>query len=781
MVHGEWAVRVSVAFSNASIYRGEIMNYYNLVEKLCARNSSVVTCSRGGYRTSSCYFWLAAMAASLTFAGAAYSDQSTNPTTDTSRSDNNSSDKLDEIVVTASKQESTLNKTAIAVSAVSQEQLTTAGVQRLQDIVGAIPNVQMDTQGFTNNVEASIRGITSSQGGEIAQSAVATYIDGVYVPRTSGLGGSFYDLDRVEVLRGPQGTLYGRNATAGNINVITGTPSQEFGAMAAFSAGNYGDTEIRGMLNVPLSSQLAVRLAVFSHRNDGYIDTDGSTAQHYEKADDRGVRVTALWSPTDTFKWRLSYEDFLSDGTPNLGNDTSPTGSPANGLSPYRFPVNSIPEPSDHINNSTLRSRIEWTIGDGFSLDYVAGVGIADYDVVTAYGNSVAPFGSFYGNTANHNQYHEINLHFRTDSLRNVLGANYSKESNNDFFNNPLPVLGDVNVVVYSQAAYNAWGVFDQLTYDVTDRFRLTGGIRYSHDHQVYPLLQLGCTSDVFYLGGAIPTGCNVVPYSGGTGTWTKTNWKVGAEYDVTEKSLAYLSVSTGYKAGGINPSGATNSTHPEFQPEDVTNYEVGIKNRLFNDQVELNADVFYEDYKNLQVTQFAGTDILTLNAARAANYGLELEGRWRVTNEDRIEGFLNYLHATYKTYDGAIDQHTGTVYPSLSGNYLANAPQESVQLQYAHDFPLGGHGTLTPSASIYWQSQMFLREFNLPIDHVDAYSKTGLRLTYADQTGHWETQAYVNNLEDHAVRNGELLFVGKYLSYYSAPRTYGLRISYHY
>jgi len=688
------------------------------------------------------------------------------------------SSELREIVVTATKAETSLSKTPVAVGVVSQEELEAAGVARLQDLTSATPNVQFNTQGYTNGVQMSIRGITSQEAGDAAVSASAPYVDGVYVPRPSALSGAFFDLDRLEVVRGPQGTLYGRNAVAGDLNIITADPKPVFGAYTEVSAGNYGDVESQGHLNLPIDPTLAVRIAYFVHRNDGIYDTEGTTAQNYQQADERAVRLTGLWQPNENFKWRLSLEDYTNNGTPTAPVVTGTNGSPVNGGSPYRGAIGP-PDPQDYVNNAAIRSRVEWAFDDNLSLVYVAGVGQDKYKIVTQWPSDTTPLGYQKNSANNHNQYQEVNLIYNSSRLRNVFGGNYATESNTNYYNNPLPVLGNINLIVASGPSYSSWGVFDQATFKVTDPLSLIAGVRYSHDDETYLGSELLCAQDVFYFGGSVPSTCTTTAYNvgGDSGSWSKVNWKVGATYDVNDKTLTYLTVSTGYKAGGLNLTLGAPATL--FAPENVTNYELGLKTHFLEDRAELNAALFYEDYSNLQVNQFVGLSFITQNAAKAASYGLELDGRWRMTHEDYLEAFLNYLHATYKQYNNAVDQDTGVNYASLAGHFLPNAPEESARLQYSHEFSLKDLGTLTPGAAVYWQSKSYLREFNLPIDAIGAYSKTSMTLTYRDRSERWSATAFVNNLENNAVRNGQLVFLGQYYSYYNPPRLYGLRISY--
>jgi iron complex outermembrane receptor protein len=175
------------------------------------------------------------------------------------------------------------------------------------------------------------------------------------------------------------------------------------------------------------------------------------------------------------------------------------------------------------------------------------------------------------------------------------------------------------------------------------------------------------------------------------------------------------------------------------------------------------------------------GCGFFTTNAAQAAIWGPELDGSLKITDSDKLEGFLNYLHATYTNYLDVTDSFTGIHYPSLDGHHLPNAPQISARLQYSHDFYFPNGATLTPMAAVYWQSVSYLREFNLPLDKVPAYSKTSLRLTYTSQSSHWQVQGYGDNLENHAVRVGWGSFFDAYDSWYGPPRTFGLKATYKY
>jgi iron complex outermembrane receptor protein len=723
---------------------------------------------------------VAAAAAATLSSYAAYSEESN---TSSSRP---TSDPLQEVIVTAQKREETLLKVPVAVSVLTQEQLLDQGVVGIQDIASTVPNVAMKTLGFTNAIQVSIRGITNTDFNESGNPAIATYIDGFYVGRSEGLEGALYDLQRVEILRGPQGTLYGRNSTGGNVNIITADPQDTLGGSADISYGNYSDLLAHAVVNVPVTDTLAVRASVETHQSNGYYDTQGTTLRGYGEANDHAGRLTVLWKPTDNFRWRLSADDFISNGTPGLDVAIGPDRKPLDGLPILQQPTFSRLEPFNHLNNLLVRSRMDLQVGDHWSLAYITGYQDLKFTAQVGVGPNVFdslrrdPFRSYS---------HEVDVNFDSERLKNTAGATYFHM----FTTSPdayhfFPIQSSFGIPQADRVITEAWGIFDQATYSLSDSLRVIGGLRYSSERQhalgaliyfcplsLYPNPPLASLATLFGPGCTTST---VVPAAG---TWSNINWKAGLEFDLSDNTSSYLTATTGFKSGGANVG--FNIPLPNFAPEKVTNYELGIKTRLFDNRLRLNTALFYENYTDLQVTQVSSTTYSTIteNAAGAHIYGIENEGEWHITKNDELSGFLNYLHATYTKYQNAVDQLTNSSVPSLAGNYLPNSPVVSLKVQYEHKFDLPNGGTLTPSVWTYWQSKNYLREFNSPIDLVDDYSKTNANLTYADPSGHWRFQGYVQNLENKLVRNSGYTVLATYFSNYSAPRTYGARLSYQY
>jgi iron complex outermembrane recepter protein len=721
-----------------------------------------------------------------------------NPAAGTQSAPEEADQGLTEIVVTAQKFAETVNTTPVAVTALGMAALQDAGVNAVKDLTSAVPNLQIHTMGAEDFVGITIRGISNLTYVASGNPAVSTYVDGIYVDQPVGFSNDMYDLERIEALRGPQGTLYGRNATGGNLNIITADPKPDFGAAADVSYGNYNDVAAHAMVNVPVSDTLAVRAAFMSHRNDGYFDTEGTTARNYGAADDFGVRLTSLWKPVAGFTWRLSFDGFQDNGTPGMSIQTGENGRPVNGLSPYKQPTSSDPEPDNNVRSAAVRSRMDFKVTDDLSLTYTAGYQGIRWSYVWATAGQIGapvtpPIAKLDQTNDAHSQSHELDLNYTTDHVKNVLGATYFNESIGGDVHEDVPLAGFVsrslNDVVYEK---RSWGVFDQATFSVTDALRLTGGARYSHDFQSSLAEQdLECIVNPAPLLGGVSAlnpgspGCFVVPFPYASGSWSHVNWKAGVEYDVNSATLAYASVTTGYKQGGVQ-TGLPAPLPSTFKPETVTSYEAGTKLRLLDNALNVRLAAFFADYTDLQNSTFeivSGTPLTVVeNAGTSHIYGVEVESEWKATPVDYFSAFFTYLHARYTVFNNGVDpQNPAIDIPSLAGNQLPNAPDESVRLEYHHDFPLPNGAALSPLIASYWQSTSYSDAVNTPIYKIGGYSKTDLQLTYSDPSAHWKVQGYVQNVENHAVRNADFEIFGGVYSDFNPPRLYGIRASYKY
>lgn len=467
---------------------------------------------------------------------------------------------------------------------------------------------------------------------------------------------------------------------------------------------------------------------------------------------------------------------------------TGANGSPLNGLPVFDQPASPVPQPRGHINSFGVRSRIDYKLNDAFSIDYLAGYGRVRQ--ATSQVNIGQPLPLVLGSSLadielardlNTNFSHEVDVSYDHGRLKNIVGATYLSEKNKNIADFTVYNFGINFNFTIPDTNQQSYGFFDQATYELASWIRATAGVRYSHDQKRNKdeFIQY-CAPFTADVRNYNPNpACFVTIPNDTSGHWSSVNYKLGVDIDVTPTTLAFFNIATGYKAGGLNDSNAPGILAPGFKPEKVKNYEAGIKTRLLDNRLQLSLDSFYIDYTDLQVTQVQQpVGDLTVNAASARIYGAELEATWSITRDDRFTGFASYLHARYGDFNNAVDQLNGAVFPSLHGHELPNAPSVSLRGRYQHDFHIENFGTLSPSATVYWQKRSYLREFNLGIDRVPSYSKTQLSLLYQNPSKKWSIEGFVENLENRKVRSAQFVLAGAYLSYYDPPRTYGLRLS---
>lgn len=676
-------------------------------------------------------------------------------------------DEQPEIIVTASKRSEAISKSPVAISAISQEGLDQAGIRNISALSTAVPNLQIATS--AQNTVIGIRGISTNNLSELGNPAVAFYVDGVYFPRPSGMTRVLYDVERVEILRGPQGTLFGRNATAGAVNVITAAPNSTFSAAGDIAIGNYGSIAARAYINVPISENFYVRSSVTQERNDGYQNAKTLTVnQNYYRTDQFGIRTTALWDISDKVNWQLSINYLHDQGAVPQWVNVSPVSQYGNWNTPASRPGVLDKDSVD------IRSRLSAEISDGISMSYLAGY--SKEDSFNQYSFSDLPNTYRYINDFSSFS-HELNVNTDSEKLKTVFGIYYFQEK-------PHGVLSATGTVrdanyFFPKTQQESKAIFGQGTYSLSDDLRFTAGLRYSSDKAKLPTEPL-YFCPIFSAISQTAPGCVFSSELGGStnrGEWSKINWKLGADFDLSEQILSYISVSTGYKSGGLAAAGA-----PTYGPENVINFEAGIKGRILEGALSFAASVFNMNYKDQQVSvvrPINGTDqIVTTNAGKSSIKGIELESTFRMTNNDRLDAYVTLLDAKYDEFVGAIDPFvSNTIRRDLSGNRMAKSPRISGQMAYSHTFDLENGAALTPRLSVYAQSKSYLREFNLKQDLQGAYAKVDASLRYESPSQKWYGEAFVYNLNNVDIRTYERVTAGRLLGTYAPPRTYGIRV----
>ena len=760
--------------------------------------------------------------------------------------------QLDAIEVSATKRETPLQKTPVAVSAITPDTLDKERVMTVQDLTRLVPGLQATAQGDHGVVTLTMRGIgNDSAKTEYADPEVATFVDGVYSPRAEAAAGLLLDMDGVEVLRGPQGTLWGRNSTAGAISFQTAKPDINAGfyGNAQVEAGNYNMMGARAAVNLPISSTFAMRVAVVHAQHDGYVDYQNPSSQlpsvaqqqatylaaggnpakfrpidpslfvqggdKYSAQDQSAARVSALWQPSEAFKWNLSYEYFIDRGTLNMGL----MQQPRQGQKFWSALIDTAPDL--HRNSGTLRSRMDWNIGSNMQLSYVAGYNHFsgksqfDQDSGVQVPTSFATGASSQNDRTNSSNYKSYSHEFDLKSVGEqtvdwIVGAYYGYEDNNIRFDIPIMNGTMVSESVAWQGSFiqpketvKSTALFGQATWHLSDHWRLTGGLRWSDDEKK----NIGGRGWGWAYDATVPqvpiapstypspaTGFNISTRNDAKYSDDRVTWLGRIDTDISEHGLLYASVSTGYKSGGTQDAGTL------YKPETLTNYEIGTKFVFLDGKLTWNTAAYYEDFKDFQlsapITYPDGNRGLGFNNVKGSTKvaGLESELAYQ-DKDDRANLVLSLipkkelgtlLYAGSNDYQGlpACAPQSGiSACMNISGNDLPHAPNVALTAIYEHDFHLGNGGRLTPRFSGQYQSDQWLSTFNLGAgDKQKAYFRGDLALRYTEPQDRWWAAAFVQNVTDGRVRTSAGRFAMpdgsfQYVSQYLPPRTFGVQL----
>jgi iron complex outermembrane receptor protein len=663
------------------------------------------------------------------------------------------------ITVTAQRVEGNLQRTPVSVALLSGDQLATRGIFDPAALQGALPAVQLQPIG---DVIATIRGIGTFNLQPGADAAVAYNLDDTYIAHSTGLTPIFFDISRIEALRGPQGTLYGRNTNAGAINIITNKPEiGEMSAMGQLQVGNYGLIASEAVLNLPLGDYVAVRVSSATQDHSGYLH-DG-----HNDADIRAARMHLLFAPEADLSLLLSADYSEQKGVGAGGSSPCPAtfataGCNQDNWDAYRGNETPVPDDFRHVTNTGLTANFEAGLGETV-LTAIASWRRVEFASLTTTGDATVFFGDFGYAPSNTNELVTTELRLNSQAgapLQWVVGAYYSHESlqnriDRTFLANTL--LGVSETVDRYRASSRA--VFGQATLPVTDAFRLTAGLRFTDESK----LAAGTATNYFVVPAASVA-------TGGTESHSRLTWRLGAEADIAENWLAYATVSTGFKSGGVNQTPAGFGIPASYGPERITALQAGTKSRFLDDRLQINAEAFHYSYRGFQelLSSFAPGYLAfyTVNSERARLYGAEVELLARPSRNGRLDVSLALLNTRFTDFD--LSAFGGADY---SGNRLRNAPRRTINLGYEHRFDIEGSGSITARLESQLSSAFFTDTANTLAGRQGSYTQTGASLRYQSDEGPWSLTAWVRNLEDDPVLYS--YFGGR--GYPLAPRTFGL------
>jgi len=708
---------------------------------------------------------------------------------------------LEEVVVTAERRTEDIQKTPMTITAISGEDVNELGKKQLDDVLAAVPGlyVQAAARGF----QVALRGVGENFAAQNGENGYSINFDDVYAFRAESGETGFYDMARVEVILGPQGTLYGRDAEAGVINVISNDPViGKYEGAGTVELGSYDLHREEAMINLPLTDSLAARLAFTDTHREGYLSDGGD--------DDvaAGARVKLLYKPGDNLSVLLGGEFTQLGG---YGPAAVPEATLEHNLSnPYTT--------TDSGDGS--QDYHDWKVWMKANLN--VGFGVVTFIPSYQGANGTLRGSSFGGNAANTGdpsnalqRSAELRLASEADSKTTwVIGLYHYDNSDTqqtisaacELPGGGLEILppGDTFAVApppgYCPAATDAIvpftpgvsgdptvtqvfsnAVFGQATYPLTSALRLTGGARWTVDTK--KLYEID-------IAGNLPAGTppivnqTIGPFSR---TWHTPDWKLILDDDLSPDALLYASAGTGHRAGGFNQNtGVVFNNERSFNQETVTAYEVGSKNRFLDNRLQINGDFFYYNYKQYQlndnVPNLPGLSPPTLsvyfNAPGARDFGAELEADTRLTPADTIKANVAYLNTTILGYTPI--HPNGATHPpvDLQGNPLPRAPEMTGSFTYEHAFTLASGAVLTPSANVRASDWYYLSSQEQNTAKLDqrapGWWESGASLAFTAASGKWNAVAYVKNINNAVIEDN--YSVGYIVL--QAPRTIGITVT---
>ena len=699
---------------------------------------------------------------------------------------------VDVIIVTAQKEAQNLQEVPISITAMTGEMLQEARVNNIADLSNSIPNVQINS--FSNSPDSAvftIRGVGVNDADPYVGTTVSVVVDGVVVGVNTAALLSLFDIDRVEVLRGPQGTLFGANTTGGVINVVTKQPTGFLEGDMQFVYGNYGQIEANAAINVPITETLSGKVSILHNSLDGYFRNylDGkrigerniTSLRGYLKYDNLAYDATLIG---EYVRSRSGSQTGVIIAGPNelffVPGETEEPFDFRRGLSPDQ------PDSNDRDTYSlTLTQNLDTSFGTLTSI-----TNYREYDNLL-FSDDDASTRVLLQTRRDINQ-HQFSQELRnlvdiTDTTRLIAGVFYFEQAYTldqagklDGF---LPGLGQPQTQQQDNWSISGFG---QLYQDVTPELTLQAGIRYSHEETE----AVSTTANSINPDGPATFDDPLIPGSlivaSGEEDWDNVGYKVGLDYQLKDNFLLYGYYARGFKSGGFTGRIAIAQDIGPYDPEKLDTFEFGFKSDLLGRRLRLNFAAFYNKYDDMQVVQNitypSGANSASIaNAGQAKTKGFELEATAAPIDGLTLTGALAYLDANYEEYDTQIlDPITGALVPiSYAGNRLMNSPEWNAAggINWVGQV---GPGELNANAQYSYTSSKFTSYTNLPVERVASISLVNASLSWAPDNSMLEIGVWARNLFDEQYFNQKLNLGGiGTLASLGAPRTFGLDLRY--
>jgi len=690
---------------------------------------------------------------------------------------------LEEVVVTARRREESLQSVPIAVTALSSQDLAEAGAFDLSEIQSEVPNLSIyPGRNQSTTLTVFMRGVGQADPLWGVDPGVGLYLDDVYIARPQGALLDVFNVDRIEVLRGPQGTLYGKNTIGGAIKYVSKPLSDEFEANISATVGEFSTQEIRGSVSgafVP--GVFRASAAVASLQRDGY-GKNLFLGNDVSDKDTLAFRLAAEWTPTDDLSFKLAYDRSDDDANPRgyARLEANPNclvflGEPCEPL-PNNFDVEAGLEPLNGTEMEGTSLTVQWDLNDTYTVKSITAFRESDSENNIDFDTTPARITDVVATYFDEQFTQELQLLFDNgDNLQGIVGLFYLDGEagglvQNIFFDALFGTTdGDTNV--------RSIAAFGDLSYALSDRFTLSAGLRYTDEEKCGRAFNAGYSDDTFTEVIAV-----TADYDDCT-TFTSTSPRVVLDYAASDAVLLYGSVSRGFKSGGYNVR-AQSTAFPEsalpFDNEELTMYELGAKTTLFDNQVTFNAALFYGDYTDVQVSTFEGFDSdgdgeddaffgNFQNAGDATVQGIETE--FVIAPEGApwltIDGNINYLDAEP---DEFLDRDENEI---LDTQVITNAPEFTAAINGNLTFDAWGGEVFARLGYSYRDESVLTTEGVDPLVQ-DSFSLVNAALGYNAGDGAWRVMVHGKNLGDEEyITNGyNIPVLGIRTGAYGMPRT---------
>ena len=700
----------------------------------------------------------------------------------------NEGDSIDSIVVTAQKRAERLEDVPVALSALGEARIEAASAERLSDLQNFVPNLAIESDNaFVATVR--IRGVGDYSRNIGYDTRVGVYLDGVYLGQSPAVDQELVELERVEVMRGPQGALFGKNTVAGAINLISKKPSYEFEGALSANIGNLDYRQFSGHVNVPLNETVAVRLSANKIDRDGFIENLFSPGVKIGNRDGLSYRAQVRADVSEQFSVTASFDGSHKEEIGDYGDPVSgPFGAV---LETVASPLTAAPLPYQESKNEFRGENVDilggsvaanYDFANDFSINSVTAFRTTDFRTIFDVDHSAADI----LNTDFQDKYNQLTQETQLISpqggeLEYILGVYYFRQkattsrsaiagSDGLFLGPPVPVAGELLT--------NSVAIFGNLTYDILDNLELGLGFRLSREKKTVDWSIDGGGGPLFATGEFQDS--RVDNDFSPVATLT---------YNVSPDLNVYARFAEGYKSGGYNIDFVSPVVFPsriEFDKETVRNYEVGMKGSFFDKLASVLVSAFWTEYKDYQVNQLVdlggGQSDFIIGNAPARTRGVEFEATLRPTSDLQLSGSLGYLDPEYGDFPGG-----GAGGADVTGNRLTYASK--IQASAAIDFNRDITDALNFSANISYayrgdyftttdnvKEQALLAGGVVPFGFVPSYDLLSGRVAIAGTNDVWEVALWARNIldSDH-IENTRREFLGAVLDYYAEPRVFGV------